>query len=106
MWNTDPPSVLVLGATGRTGTAVVKELEAMPGRVVTVRASRSGATVERWRKEGKEEVQIDLDDTDTFAGALEGIDLVFLMAGYTSSMNHQTKTLVDAAEDAGVSFLV
>ncbi|MGW6158906.1 NmrA family NAD(P)-binding protein [Streptomyces sp. NPDC055144] len=28
------------------------------------------------------------------------------MTGYTSAMNHQTKTLVDAAEDAGVSFLV
>jgi NAD(P)H dehydrogenase (quinone) len=106
MWNTDIPSVLVLGATGRTGAAVVKELETMPGRVVPVRASRSRATVEQWRKEGKEAVQIDLDDPDTFAGALEGIDRLFLMAGYSSSMNHQTKTLVDAAEDAGVSFLV
>jgi NAD(P)H dehydrogenase (quinone) len=106
MSKTDTPRVLVLGATGRTGAAVVKELESMPGRVVTVRASRDRATVERWLKEGKEAARIDLDDPDTFAGALEGIDRVFLMAGYTSSMNHQTKTLVDAAEDAGVSFLV
>jgi uncharacterized protein YbjT (DUF2867 family) len=106
MRTTGTPSILVLGATGRTGAAVVKELEAMSGRVVPVRASRSRATVQRWLNEGKEAVQIDLDDPDTFTGAMEGIDRVLLMTGYTSSMNHQTKTLVDAAEDAGVSFLV
>jgi NAD(P)H dehydrogenase (quinone) len=106
MWSTNTPRVLVLGATGRTGATVVQELEAIPGRVVPVRASRGRATVERWLQEGKEAVQIDLDDPDSFAAALEGIDRVFLMSGYTSSMNHQTKTLVDAAEDAGVSFLV
>ncbi|MET8331674.1 NmrA family NAD(P)-binding protein [Streptomyces sp. NPDC005181] len=106
MRNTDIPRVLVLGATGRTGAAVVKTLEATPGQAVPVRASRSKATVEQWIKEGKEAVRIDLDDPDTFPGALEGIDRVFLMTGYTSAMNHQTKTLVDAAEDADVSFVV
>jgi NAD(P)H dehydrogenase (quinone) len=106
MGSTNTPGVLVLGATGRTGAVVVKTLEAMPGQVVAVRASRDRATVERWIKEGKEAVHIDLDDADTFPGALEGIDRVFLMTGYTASMNHQAKTLVDAAEDAGVSFLV
>ncbi|MGW4913944.1 NmrA family NAD(P)-binding protein [Streptomyces sp. NPDC004270] len=106
MQKTDTPRVLVLGATGRTGAAVVKALEATPGQAVPVRASRSKSTVEQWIKEGKEAVRIDLDDPDTFPDALAGIDRVFLMTGYTSAMNQQTKTLVDAAEDAGVSFLV
>ncbi|MGW1877939.1 NmrA family NAD(P)-binding protein [Streptomyces sp. NPDC001975] len=106
MQQTDTPRVLVLGATGRTGAAVVKALEATPGQAVPVRASRSKSTVEQWIKEGKDAVRIDLDDPDTFSDALAGIDRVFLMTGYTSAMNHQTKTLVDAAEDAGVSFLV
>lgn len=106
MQKTDTPRVLVLGATGRTGAAVVKALEATPGQAVPVRASRSKSTVEQWIKEGKEAVRIDLDDPDTFPDALEDIDRVFLMTGYTSAMNQQTKTLVDAAEDAGVSFLV
>ncbi|MFI2183862.1 NmrA family NAD(P)-binding protein [Streptomyces sioyaensis] len=106
MWNADIPRALVLGATGRTGAAVVKTLEATAGQAVPVRASRSKATVEQWNEEGEEAVRIDLDDPDTFPGALEGIDRVFLMPGYTSAMNHQTKTLVDAAEDAGVGFLV
>ena len=106
MGNTEPPRVLVLGATGRTGAVVVKTLEAMPDQAVAVRASRDPATVDRWNKEGKQAAHIDLDDADTFPGALDDIDRVFLMTGYTSSMNHQAKTLVDAAEDAGVSFLV
>lgn len=106
MRNTGTLRVLVLGATGFTGSAVAMALEAMPGRAVTVRASRDRATVKQWLKEGREAVQIDLDDPDTFPAALKGIDRVFLMTGYTSAMNHQTKTLVDAAEDAGVSFLV
>ena len=106
MGNTEPPRVLVLGATGRTGAVVVKTLEAMPDQAVAVRASRDPAMVDRWNKEGKQAAHIDLDDADTFPGALDDIDRVFLMTGYTSSMNHQAKTLVDAAEDAGVSFLV
>ncbi|WP_392838922.1 NmrA family NAD(P)-binding protein [Streptomyces sp. LN500] len=106
MQKTDIPRVLVLGATGRTGAAVVKFLEETPGQVVPVRTSRSQATVEQWIKEEKEAVRIDLDDPDTFPAALEGIDRLFVMTGYTSAMNHQTKSLVDAAEDAGVSFLV
>jgi NAD(P)H dehydrogenase (quinone) len=106
MPNATTPRVLVLGATGRTGAAVATALEAMPGQVVAVRAARTRAAVQRWQKEGKDAVHIDLDDADTFPDALQGIDRVFLMAGYTSSMNHQSKTLVDAAEDAGVGFLV
>ncbi|MET8288674.1 NmrA family NAD(P)-binding protein [Streptomyces sp. NPDC048448] len=106
MPTTGAPRVLVLGATGRIGTAVVRTLEATPGQVVPVRASRSKATVEQWIKEGKEAVRIDLDDPGTFPRALEGIDRAFLMTGYTSAMNHQTKSLVDAAEDAGVGFVV
>lgn len=102
----DIPRVLVLGATGRTGAAVATALEAMSGQAVPVRAARDRATVERWLGEGKDAVYIDLDDADTFPDALHGIDRMFLVAGYTSSMNHQAETLVDAAEDAGVGFVV
>src|SRR5690242_12866919 len=99
MSDTRIPRVLVLGATGRVGAAVVRELEAAPAAVTAVRASRSAATVRQWTEEGKEAVHLDLDDPDTFPDALKGIDRLFLMTGYTSAMNHQAKTLVDAAED-------
>ncbi|MFE7313419.1 hypothetical protein ACFU7T_09955 [Streptomyces sp. NPDC057555] len=77
MRNADIPRALVLGATGRTGAAVVKTLEASAGQAVPVRAPRSKATVEQWDEEGKDAVRIDLDDPDTFPGTLEGI------AGYS-----------------------
>jgi uncharacterized protein YbjT (DUF2867 family) len=37
---------------------------------------------------------------------LARLDRVFLQAGYTAAMNEQAKTLVDAAEDADVEFIV
>jgi NAD(P)H dehydrogenase (quinone) len=98
--------VLVVGASGFTGGAVAAALEASPEQVEVVRASRDLATVESWRDSGRTAVRIDLDDARTFPAALDGVDRIFLMAGYTSAMTHQTKTLVDASVDAGVGFAV
>ncbi|MDQ1487178.1 MAG: hypothetical protein QOJ62_2871 [Actinomycetota bacterium] len=100
------PRVLVLGASGRNGAAVAAAIDDMSCGVVAVRASRNRDTVDSWRAQGKDAVQVDLDDPQTFPEALQGIDRVFLMAGYTAAMTHQAKTLVDAAEDAGVGFIV
>jgi NAD(P)H dehydrogenase (quinone) len=52
------------------------------------------------------EVQLDLDDARTFPGAFEGIDRLFVMTGYTVAMTHQTKTITDAAADAGAGHIV
>jgi NAD(P)H dehydrogenase (quinone) len=51
-------------------------------------------------------VLLDLDQPETFRDALFGIDRVFLSTGYTVAMLHQSKTIVDAAADAGVEFIV
>ena len=97
--------VLILGATGRIGSKVIAELE----RINTVRvvySSRKLAQVEAWRHDGKDAVLLDLDQPETFADALSGIDRIFLSTGYTVAMIHQSKTIVDAAADAGVKFIV
>ena len=49
---------------------------------------------------------MDLDDARTFAAALDGIDRLFVMTGYTVAMTHPTKTITDAAADAGVGHIV
>lgn len=98
--------VLVIGSTGRTGAAVAAALDDAPKSITPVRTSRSPETVALWVKEGKQAVYLDLDNPDTFPSALNGIDRVFLMAGYTAGMTQQAKTMVDAAEDAGVGFIV
>jgi uncharacterized protein YbjT (DUF2867 family) len=102
----EPPRVLVTGASGNVGGAVAAALDRTHGEVIAVRASRRRNTVEKWEQRGMRAVFLDLDDPETFPAALEGIDRAFLSAGYTSAMNEQGKTLVDAAEDAGVNFIV
>src|SRR5260370_19338067 len=98
--------VLVLGSTGLTGNAIAAELDDASDRVEVVRASRDPDVVERWRAGGRSAVRLDLDDARTFASALEGIDRLFVMTGYSVAMTHQTKTITDAAADAGVGHIV
>ena len=101
-----PPRILVLGSTSRTGAAIGDQLETGGHDVVVVRAARRQATVDQWRDQGLAAAHIDLDDPRTFPAALEGIDRLFVMTGYTVAMTHQTKTITDAAADAGVGHLV
>jgi NAD(P)H dehydrogenase (quinone) len=99
------PRVLVLGASGLNGGAIVAQLAEM-GDVEVVRGARDPRTVASWKDEGKAAILIDLDDPQSFPAALKGIDRLFLMTGYTIHMVHQMKTITDAAVDAGVSFIV
>ncbi|GIZ38754.1 hypothetical protein CKM354_000215800 [Cercospora kikuchii] len=98
--------VLIIGASGTVGSQVVKELDANHENV-TVRLATSRASVaEQWRQEGKEAVVLDLENPQTYTAALNGIERVFLLTGYTAAMLYQSKRLVDAAEAAGVKFIV
>src|SRR3982075_589461 len=100
------PRVLVLGSTGLTGKAIAAELDDASDQVEVVRVSRDQETAKLWQREGRSAVQLDLDDARTFPAALEGIDRLFVMTGYTVAMTHQTKTITDAAADAGVGHIV
>jgi NAD(P)H dehydrogenase (quinone) len=100
------PRVLVLGASGLTGGAIASILDHETTNIEVVRAARTREKVETWKREGKQAVYLDLDDARTFPAALQGIDRLFLLTGYTIAMLHQSKTIVDAAADAGVSFIV
>jgi NAD(P)H dehydrogenase (quinone) len=100
------PRTLVIGSTGLTGGAIAARLDEASDRVEVIRASRDRETVGRWRDAGRSAVHLDLDDARTFPAALEGIDRLFVMTGYTVAMTHQTKTITDAAADAGVAHIV
>jgi NAD(P)H dehydrogenase (quinone) len=100
------PRVLVLGSTGLTGKSIAAKLDADADRVEVVRASRDPETIAEWRSHGRSAVYLDLDDARTFPAALEAIDRLFVMTGYTVAMTHQTKTITDAAADAGVGQIV
>lgn len=96
------PIVLVLGASGQLGKLMVTELQKEDSIVLRV-TSRDKS------KAMKGIVQtcfMDLDYPETFAEALEGVNRVFLLSGYSFSMMTQSKTFLDAAKKAGVEHLV
>jgi uncharacterized protein YbjT (DUF2867 family) len=99
------PTVLVLGSTGKIGKLIVQELE-QSSDVHLRLTSRRPEEVQRMRNEGKEAVHLDLDNPQTFALALSGVDRAFLLTGYTVAMLTQSKTFVDSARKAGVTHLV
>jgi len=51
-------------------------------------------------------VELDLDKIETFAPALQGVDRVFLMTGYTVDMMRQSKVFLDEAAKAKVRHIV
>ncbi|MFI1178168.1 NAD(P)H-binding protein [Streptomyces sp. NPDC020799] len=83
-------TILVTGARGRVSAAVLSELT---DRGVGVRAAG--------RQPGGEAVRLDLSESGTFAGALDGVRKVFLYAEPTG-----IGAFLDAARAAGVEHIV
>ncbi len=96
---------LVLGATGKVGGAVLRNLVGTED-LVTRATARSEAAMEALSKVADEVVRFDFDDPGTFGPALEDIDRLFLLTGYSVDMLHQSKSLIDAAAVAGVRHIV
>ncbi|MCG7379750.1 NmrA family NAD(P)-binding protein [Paenibacillus sp. ACRSA] len=98
--------VLIIGASGKVGSKVVQEFDKNSEGVTVRLATSRRETAEKWEAEGREAVVLDLNEKRTFPTALAGVDRVFLLTGYTADMLTQSKHLVDAAVDAGVSHIV
>ena len=98
----DKPKVLVLGATGQVGKAMMPHLVHEPA-VQVLAAARSP---ERAKHLGVPVVYLDLDRVETMAPALEGIERVFMVTGYTIDMLRQSKDFLNVAKRAGVKHVV
>lgn len=98
--------VLVIGASGRIGSKVVKELDKNSEGIEVILATNFPEEAKIWEKENRKYVVFDLNNPKDFPDALEGIDRLFLLTTYTSDMLFQAKTLVDAAKAAGVKHIV
>ena len=94
--------VLVMGATGQVGGALLTLLEDKPD-IQVVAAVRNRAKAANL---GMPTVHLDLDDFTTIAPALEGIDRIFMATGYTVDMLRQSKDLVNCAQRADVQQIV
>lgn len=101
--------VLVLGATGNQGSAVVDALEGLGHDIrAMVRDTEEGAAA-GLRERGVETVVGDFDDVDSLTSAATGTDAMFAMTtpagGVEVEVDHG-RNVVDAALAAGTGHLV
>ena len=105
--DTKKPTILILGATGKTGSLILKYLKKNhPGSVNVRLTSRRQSQVDSWKKTNQDAVLLDLDDPSTYGPALHNVDRAFLLTGYTVDMLVQSKCFIDAALKAGVQHIV
>ena len=102
---TNKPNILVLGATGKVGGAVVNQLIANKD-VNVIAATRSQQKAQDFKDKGIDSVILDLDNPDTIAPALKDIDRALLLTGYTVDMLRQSKRFLDTAKQTGVKHIV
>ena len=108
-----PPSVLVLGATGRTGGAVVNQLldAHREGELRLIAGVRRPEAAEAFTERKIEVRHVDLDSAERhglepIVAELRDVRRVFLASGYDARMLSQAKAAIDAARRAGVEQLV
>ena len=89
--------VLITGATGQVGRQVIARLARDPNLDV-VGSSRSPDNANL----GVPSVRLDYTDFSTIPVALEGVERLFILTGYTVEMLRQSKALVDHARKCGV----
>jgi NAD(P)H dehydrogenase (quinone) len=94
--------ILVTGATGQIGGELIRFL-ANDDSLEVVAAARNP---EKAKHLGVSVVLLDYDREETMAPALEGIDSLFMLTGYTVDMLKQSYALVNAAKRAGVKYIV
>jgi len=101
--------VLVFGATGQQGGAVVRALLEIGEDVVAFVRQGDGEDVERLHRSGVQTLTGDLGDPESIAAALEGVDAVFAVttpfAGLAAEIQHG-RNIADAVAAAGTPHIV
>ncbi len=96
--------ILVAGATGNTGSALVEQL-ANTGRDFRVMVHSKEKEI--LAKKGKAQVVIgDFDDAASLERALEGIERAYLVSPASPDMARREKAFVDAAKKMGMKHIV
>jgi uncharacterized protein YbjT (DUF2867 family) len=97
-------TIAVIGATGNTGRAAVKELRALGQNPVCV-VRNADKTREVLGADSKTAVA-ELNDRPALEKALAGIQSVFVVTGHSPDMVEQQTNILDAARNAGTEYLV
>ncbi|WP_454726264.1 MULTISPECIES: SDR family oxidoreductase [Cupriavidus] len=99
---TSKRKILVTGATGQIGGELVRLL----GKDEHMEVVAAARNPEKAEGLGVPVVLFDYDRKETMAPALEGVDSVFMLTGYSVDMLKQSYDFVNAARRAGVKYIV
>ncbi|TFF40796.1 SDR family oxidoreductase [Mucilaginibacter psychrotolerans] len=105
MSNSKVPRILITGATGQVGSKTIDFLLDNKD-IAIIAAVRSPEKAAPFTAKGIATVILDFDDESTHLPALQGIDRVLIVTGYTVDMLRQSKALLDNAKKAGVGHVV
>ncbi|SFT18636.1 SDR family oxidoreductase [Mucilaginibacter polytrichastri] len=105
MSRTKNSKILITGATGQVGSKTINFLNQLKD-IELVAAIRTPAKAAPFTAKGIATVILDFDDESTHLPALEGIDRILIVTGYTVDMLRQSKALLDNAKKAGVQHVV
>jgi uncharacterized protein YbjT (DUF2867 family) len=96
--------ILVTGATGNTGSALLQELRARGARVRAMVRARSGTT--RLSEASVETINADFDDTESIDAALRGVARAYLVTPSGPNAQSQQIRFAERAAAAGVHHVV
>ena len=96
--------IAVVGATGNTGRAVVKELKQLGQEPVCIVRNADKAR-EVLGPDAKTAIA-ELTDRTALEKALQGVESVFVVTGHNPGMVEQQNNVLDAAVKAGTKYLV
>ena len=106
MTEPEPPMVLVGGATGRQGGAVVDEMLARGYRVRGLTRKPDGRGAQELAAKGVEVVQGDYGDPASLRAAMAGVDRMFFYSGFSRNEVTEGRNVIEAARAAGVGHVV
>lgn len=102
----DPETILVGGATGRQGAAVVDELLQRGFAVRALTRKPDSAKAQALRERGVEIVQGDYGDPDSLLAAMAGIQRLFFYSGFSMNEMAEGGNVIAAARESGIQQLV
>ncbi len=76
--------VLIIGASGKVCSEVIKSLEKNKQNIEIIYSTSNPKTKEKWEKERKNTMVLDLNKPELFESLLKGIQRIFLLTGYSS----------------------
>jgi uncharacterized protein YbjT (DUF2867 family) len=99
-------TLLVGGATGRQGSAVVDELLARGYAVRAMTRSPDSESAQALRERGIEVVYGDYADPDSLVEATDGVTRMFFYSGFSRNEVEEGRNVIEAAKAAGIEQLV